>query len=86
MKELLETIAKALVDEPRGVSVNVIRAATLDVYELRVADNDVRLIVGKGGRTADAIRLILNNASMKAKRRVALEIVESRSNGKGNSQ
>lgn len=76
MKELTEFIAKVLVDNPDEVSVTETEAEQAVILELRVAQSDLGKIIGKHGRTAKAIRSVLNAASTKRKTRVALEIVE----------
>jgi predicted RNA-binding protein YlqC (UPF0109 family) len=76
MKELIEHIAKALVDDPERVSVNVLEGTQSTVLELNVAKMDLGKVIGKQGRTAKAIRTILGAASAKNKKRVVLEIVE----------
>jgi len=75
-KDLLERIAKALVDDPDGVSINCIEGAKSTILELKVNDGDVGKIIGKQGRIAVAIRIILNAALAKQKRRVILEILD----------
>jgi predicted RNA-binding protein YlqC (UPF0109 family) len=76
MKELIELIAKALVDFPEQVSVNVLEGSQSIVLELSVAKVDLGKVIGKQGRTAKAIRIILGATSAKAKKRAMLEIVE----------
>ena len=76
MKELIEKIAQALVDNPDEVSVAEIEGQQTLVIELRVAKEDFGKIIGKKGRTAVAIRTILNAVSAKEKKRAILEIVE----------
>lgn len=76
MKELIEHIAKALVDYPEQVSVNVMEGSQSIVLELSVAKVDLGKVIGKQGRTAKAIRIILGATSAKAKKRAMLEIVE----------
>jgi predicted RNA-binding protein YlqC (UPF0109 family) len=76
MKELIEYIAKALVDYPEQVSVNVLEGSQSSVLELSVAKVDLGKVIGKQGRTAKAIRIILGATSAKAKKRAMLEIVE----------
>jgi uncharacterized protein len=76
MKELLIQIVKALVDNPEQVQVNEIVSAQIVVLELKVAKNDMGKIIGKQGRTANAIRALLNAASGKTRKRHVLEIVE----------
>ena len=76
MKELIEYIAKALVDSPEQVSVNVLEGSQSTVLELSVAKVDLGKVIGKQGRTAKAIRIILGAASAKIRKRAILEIVE----------
>ena len=76
MKELVEDIAKALVDAPEGVSVRAIEGEQTTVLELRVAPGDLGKVIGKQGRTARSIRTILGAAGMKLNRRFTLEILE----------
>lgn len=76
MKELVELIATALVDHPESVKVKEIEGHQATVVELRVADGDLGKIIGKQGRTARAIRTILNASGIKLKKRFVLEIIE----------
>ncbi|BBB31933.1 conserved hypothetical protein [Thermotomaculum hydrothermale] len=76
MKDLLLAIAKALVDHPDKVEVNEVEGAQTTVLELKVAPEDLGKVIGKQGRTARAIRTILNAAGMKLKKRFVLEILE----------
>lgn len=76
MKELIEMIAKALVDSPDDVSVHAIEGEQSTVLELKVAPDDLGKVIGKQGRTARAIRTILGAAGMKLRRRFTLEILE----------
>ena len=76
MKELIEMIAKALVDSPDEVSVRAIDGEQSTVLELKVAPSDLGKVIGKQGRTARAVRTILGAAGMKLKRRFTLEILE----------
>jgi predicted RNA-binding protein YlqC (UPF0109 family) len=76
MKELIERMVKALVDSPEEVVVNEIEAHNLTVIELRVAKDDIGKVIGKQGRTAEAIRTILTAASAKIKKRCVLELLE----------
>jgi uncharacterized protein len=76
MKELIETIGKALVDYPDQVQVKEIEGEATTVLELRVATNDLGKVIGKQGRTARAIRTILGASGMKLKKRFVLEILE----------
>jgi len=76
MKELIEAIAKALVDNPDQVSVRAVEGEQVTVLELRVHPTDLGKVIGKQGRTARSIRTILNAAGMKLKKRFTLEILE----------
>ena len=76
MKELLELIAKALVDQPDDVLVTEIEGEQTTVLELKVAREDLGKVIGKQGRTARSIRTILAAAGMKLRKRVVLEILE----------
>jgi len=76
MRELVEEIAKALVDIPDQVSVNEVEGEQVTVLELRVAPSDLGKVIGKQGRTARSIRTILGAAGMKLSRRFTLEILE----------
>ncbi len=76
MKELLEMIAKVLVDNPDQVQVTEVEGEQTTVLELRVAQVDLGKVIGKQGRTARAIRTILGAAGMKMHKRFVLEILE----------
>ncbi len=76
MKDLVTEIVKALVDQPEEVKVHEIVADYTSVLEIRVARTDMGKVIGKQGRTAQAIRTILSAASGKAGKRYILEIVE----------
>ena len=76
MKDLINYIAQALVDHPEQVSVNEIEGRQNSVLELKVAKEDIGKVIGKQGRTARAMRTILNAASAKIKKHSVLEIVE----------
>ncbi|HLV01151.1 MAG TPA: KH domain-containing protein [Acidobacteriota bacterium] len=76
MRELVEEIAKALVDSPEQVSVTEVEGEQTTVLELRVAQPDLGKVIGKQGRTARAIRTILGAAGMKLRKRFVLEILE----------
>ncbi|MDB4442284.1 KH domain-containing protein [bacterium] len=76
MKDLINYIAQALVDHPEQVSVNEIKGSQTSVLELKVAKEDIGKVIGKQGRTARAMRTILNAASAKIKKHSVLEIVE----------
>ena len=76
MKELIEFIAKALVDNPDQVKVSEIEGEKTSVIELNVSKEDLGKVIGKQGRTARAMRTILSAASTKVKKRAVLEIIE----------
>jgi predicted RNA-binding protein YlqC (UPF0109 family) len=76
MKQLIEDIAKALVDIPDEVSVSEVTGEQVTVLELKVAPGDLGKVIGKQGRTARSIRTILGAAGMKLNRRFTLEILE----------
>ncbi len=76
MKELLELIAKSLVDVPEEVVVTEIEGEQTTVLELKVARDDLGKVIGKQGRTARSVRTILAAAGMKLRKRVVLEILE----------
>jgi predicted RNA-binding protein YlqC (UPF0109 family) len=76
MKELLELIAKALVDQPDEVLVTEIEGEQTTVLELKVSREDLGKVIGKQGRTARSIRTILAAAGMKLRKRIVLEILE----------
>ena len=76
MKDLVEFIVRALVDDPSEVQINEVTGDKVTLYELRVSKKDVGKIIGKKGRTAMAIRTILNAVSTKHGKRAELEIIE----------
>ncbi len=76
MKELIEYIAKSLVDNPDQVEVAEVEGEQTAVIELKVAKEDLGKVIGRQGRTARAMRTILGAASTKAKKRAVLEIIE----------
>ena len=76
MRELVEYIAKALVDDPASVRVNEVQGEHVTVIELRVARADLGKVIGKQGRTARALRTILNASATKQGQRAVLEIIE----------
>ncbi len=76
MKQLIELIAKALVDNPEEVVVKEVEGEQTTVLELRVAQTDLGKVIGKQGRTARAIRTLLGAAGMKLRKRFVLEILE----------
>jgi len=76
IKELVEEIAKALVDIPEEVHVREVQGEQVTVLELRVAPSDLGKVIGKQGLTARSIRTLLGAAGMKLNRRFTLEILE----------
>ena len=76
MKELIVLIAKSLVDKPDEVDLQEVAGERTTVFELRVAKDDFGKIIGKQGKTARAIRTILNATATKLKKRAVLEIIE----------
>lgn len=76
MKEFVETIIKALVDNPQAVVLKEIEGERTTVFELRVGPGDLGKVIGKGGQTAKAIRTIMLAISAKKGKRAVLEILE----------
>ena len=76
MKQLLEHIVKALVDEPEKVEVHELEGESFIIHELRVAPDEMGKVIGKQGRIARAIRTVVNAARTGDKRRVVVEIVQ----------
>jgi predicted RNA-binding protein YlqC (UPF0109 family) len=76
LKELLETMIRALVDIPEEVKVSEIIGEQTTVFELVVAKEDLGKVIGKQGKTAKALRTILTGASTKLRKRSVLEIIE----------
>ncbi|HTA51722.1 MAG: KH domain-containing protein [Candidatus Acidiferrales bacterium] len=76
MRELVESIAKALVDHPDDVIVNAVDGEQVTVLELRVHPEDLGKVIGRQGRTAKSIRTLLGAAGMKLRKRFTLEILE----------
>ena len=76
MNELILIIAKSLVDKPDEVKVDEVKGDKTTVLELRVAKEDLGKVIGKQGKTAQAIRTILNATATKLKQRAVLEIIE----------
>jgi len=76
MKELLETIAKALVDHPEEVYVNEVEGEKSLILELQVSKEDMGKVIGKQGRIAKAIRTVIKAAAVKENKRVVVEILQ----------
>ena len=75
LKELIETMARALADHPGRVKVSEIEGEMSSIIELRVANRDIGNVIGKQGRNVDAMRTILRAAATKTRKRVILEII-----------
>lgn len=75
-RDLVEYIAKSLVDDPSAVTVNVIEEEKQTILELRVASEDIGKVIGKQGRIAKAIRTILSASTTGASKRIVLEILD----------
>lgn len=75
-KELVDYIARSLVDEPDEVEVNMIEGEKSTILELKVSPSDIGKVIGKHGRIAKAIRTVLNAAATKTGKRVVLEILD----------
>ncbi|NLM73814.1 MAG: KH domain-containing protein [Clostridiaceae bacterium] len=76
MKELLEQIARSLVDNPDEVSVNEVEGEQSIILELKVAEDDMGKVIGKQGRIAKAIRVVMKAAAIKENKRVVVEIIQ----------
>lgn len=76
MKDLLEVIAKALVDEPDEVKVSEVEGEQSVILELRVADGDMGKVIGKQGRIAKSIRTVMKAAANRENKRVVVEIMQ----------
>ncbi len=76
MAELLEWLAKRLVDEPEAVRVEVVEEADVTILQLRVAPDDIGKVIGRQGRIARALRTVVRASGARTHRRVVLEIVE----------
>ena len=76
MRELVEAIVKAIVDHPSDVIVNEVTGEMTTIIELRVAPSDMGKVIGKNGRTAHAIRVLLSAVARKAGKHATLEILE----------
>ena len=75
MKELLETIAKSLVDNPDNVSVEVVEKEDIIVLELRVGEGDMGKVIGRQGRIAKAIRTVIRSATSQSSKKVVVDIL-----------
>ena len=75
-KDLVEYIAKSIVDDPDGVEVNMIEGEKSTILELKVSESDIGKVIGKHGRIAKAVRTILSAAATRSGKRVVLEILD----------
>jgi len=75
LRELVENVVRWLVEDPDEVRVTVVEAENIVMYELRVAPQDVGRVIGRKGRTANALRTVLRAAAGRQRKRVSLEIV-----------
>ena len=75
-KDLVEYIAKSLVDDPENVSVSIIEGEKSTILELSVSQDDIGKVIGKHGRIAKAVRTVLSAAASKSGKRVVLEILD----------
>ena len=76
MREMVEYIVKQIVDSPEEVTVQKIKAEKVILLEISVAKEDMGKVIGKGGRVANAIRVLVGAAAAKLKKRVMVEILE----------
>jgi predicted RNA-binding protein YlqC (UPF0109 family) len=76
VKDLVEYLARALVDEPDSVSVESYEEDEALVYELSVADDDVGKVIGRGGRTVNAFRCVLRACAARQEKRILLDVVD----------
>jgi len=76
MKDLIEFVVKALVDDPSEVRITEIDAERVTLFELRVSKDDIGKVIGKKGKTVGAIRTILNAVSTKQGKKAELEVIE----------
>jgi uncharacterized protein len=76
MKELIEFVVKALVDDPSAIDIKEVAGDKITIYELRAAKSDIGKVIGKRGRTASAIRTLMNAVSARQGKRAVLEIIE----------
>ena len=79
MKELVEVIAKSLVDNPNEVHVNEIQGEQSLILQLKVAPEDMGKVIGKQGRVAKAIRTVIKAAALNEEKKVAVEIIDAKS-------
>ncbi len=75
MKELVETLVKALVKNPDAVTVSVVQKGNLEIYQVRVAPEDMGKVIGRKGRIANAIRTVVKAGALRENRKVAVDII-----------
>ena len=75
MKELVENITRALVKDPEAVSVTVVQKGRLEVYQIRVAPEDMGKVIGRKGRIANAIRTVVKAGALRENKKVAVDIL-----------
>ena len=86
MKEFVEFIIKHLVDKPDEIQVTEVDGERTIIFELHVGDGDIGKVIGKGGKTARSIRILLSAASAKQGKRAVLEILENETEKASNSE
>lgn len=75
MKELVETLVKALVKNPDAVTVSLVQKGNLEIYQVHVAPEDMGKVIGRKGRIANAIRTIVKAGALRENRKVAVDII-----------
>ena len=75
MKELVETLVKALVKNPDAVTVTILQKGTLEIYQVHVATEDMGKVIGRKGRIANAIRTVVKAGALRENRKVAVDII-----------
>ena len=75
MKELVETLVKALVKNPDAVSITVVETGSLEIYQVHVAPEDMGKVIGRKGRIANAIRTVVKAGALRENRKVAVDII-----------
>ena len=75
MKELVEMLVKALVDDPDSVSISEVEGERTVIYEVRVHPDNVGQVIGKQGRIANALRVVVKAAAVREGKKVSLEII-----------
>lgn len=75
MKELVETLVKALVKNPDAVTVTILQKGSLEIYQVYVAPEDMGKVIGRKGRIANAIRTVVKAGALRENRKVAVDII-----------